>query len=436
MNISSLKSSILLPISKEIEPFFTKEGFQYTYDPFVASNVEHETCLYDDELALIKRIELWTTPDVSLNGLIVGTGENDTLNVQYSTKYRSESGQVAFVWNLNKVVRSVELPETGLLSHVSKIVISGLTVATVQEAYESIENNYEKLDIEWKRKTAEVNEMKAELNELELKKQLTSKDIKESHEHLVEMENNINRKQQEQVRLDDGEKQLRFNLSILEDDIKRERTNLKEAEKESSVMNNKNVDAKEEIARLAQKINKLQLEKFRYSEDFDTFKQELSLQNTLFLALITFFMIIGSTIVYSLLQGSYDLLRSFNSGVNIYELILSRVPTVLIHSMVIFFLGKWINIVIQGLIGNLNDLKKLKQLVYLVTEVTESQAVGLDVHQDANVRYKQRVCEKMAIVRDALCIEPQHKESKSDDNNIRNNTSDFIVEAIKTVVNK
>ncbi|MFM2639879.1 hypothetical protein AAFX33_01155 [Vibrio chagasii] len=436
MSISSLKSSKLLPISKEIEPFFSMEGFQYKYDPFAAYEVEGETCLYDDDFALVKKIELWTTPDVSLNGLIVGTDKENTLNVQYSTKYRSEQGDVAFVWNLNKVVRHIELPERGLLSHISKIVISGLTVASVQEAYESIENSYGKLEKDWKNTAVQVDEMKTELHEIELKKQLTIKNIDESREHLIEIENEIKRQQQVQVKLDDNEKQLRFNLSVLEDDIKREESSLKEAEKQSSVMKGKSNNAKNEIERLTQKIHKLQLEKFRYSEDFDTFKQELSLQNTLFLALITFFMIIGSTIVYSLLQGSYDLLRSFNSGANIYELILSRVPTVLIHSMVIFFLGKWINILIQGLIGNLNDLKKLKQLVYLVTEVTESQAIGLDLQQDASVRYKQRVCEKMAIVRDVLRINPQQKELQAGDDNTSNSNSDFIIEALKTAVNK
>jgi hypothetical protein len=57
------------------------------------------------------------------------------------------------------------------------------------------------------------------------------------------------------------------------------------------------------------------------------------------------------------------------------------------------------------LISNLDDLKRLKKLVYLVTEVTESQAIGLPESNDPNARYKQRVSEKMSIVRDALQLD-------------------------------
>ncbi|MEF1230458.1 hypothetical protein QTO02_23790, partial [Vibrio fortis] len=128
------------------------------------------------------------------------------------------------------------------------------------------------------------------------------------------------------------------------------------------------------------------------------------------------------------------LLREFNSGVNIYELMISRVPTVLIHSMILFFLGKWITFVIEGLMANLNDLKKLKQLVYLVREVTETQSIGLDVGDDPNLIYKARVSEKMAIVRDALCISPKTEDIVRPNDDKTSLAARFVGEATKTTL--
>ncbi|CAH6889606.1 hypothetical protein VCHA39O220_100022 [Vibrio chagasii] len=428
-----LKTNSFLPISKTILPFFLEEHSQYNFNPFSQKTVTDEKCIYDEGFALVKRVELSTSNAMHFNTIVIETEANQAREVQYTSKHTSR-GITYFVWDMSLVVKNISLPESGMLRNASHIKITGRELSDLQSTYENLEGSYQELDDEWNNKLQKVNKENEDLEIIkEQVKTIKSalSDLKAEHaEYKAEIEIQSN----ELSAIDVTRDQMNDEIQNLIEHMEEQQEKLSHLKKEKEQVIGQKNSLKEQLETVKDELHKNQIENSRYSEDFDTFKQELALQNKLFIGLLTLFLAVGSYIAYNLVDGSYDVLRAFNSGVNIYELMISRVPTVLIHSIIIVFLGKWITFVTEGLMTNLNDLKKLKQLVYLVREVTESQSIGLDASDEPNTRYKQRVSEKMAIVRDALCIVPSSDSVSNPSGKTTSTISQVVSEAIKKKV--
>lgn len=434
MSISStLKTNSFLPASISIEPFYFLERFHYNIDPNTEHHITDQTSLYDKEFALIKRIEIWTKSDSALNTLMVETGIEDPREIQYTSKRKVE-GTMCFIWDLSLVANRVSLPQSGLLSNIVSFKITGKNLAELQETYDTLEKSSKELDQEWTKKVNEIHNSKkivAQSNE-ELK---SSKEaLEEISTKAIELKRAIDERHFLVNELTAKKEQLNSDISSLLNDMKSQKDQVVELKETTEEIITKKTTLNDQLETVKQELHKHQIASYRYSEDFDTFKREIMFQNFIFATFLVAFIGVGAYIASSLVNGSYEVLRAFNSGVNIYELMISRVPTVLIHSMIIYFLGKWITFIMQGVMSNLGDLKKLKQLVYLVKEVTETQAIGLDESEDPHARYKQRVSEKMAIVRDALCIVPSSETKPSTNEKKASMAARFVSETAKTTL--
>ncbi|MFA0313177.1 hypothetical protein BH581_23365 [Vibrio splendidus] len=412
MSITVLKSNPYLPISKVIEPFFSEESSQYFYNPFTTVKPNKETCVYDNGFALINSIEITVPSETLLSNLLIKSEQDEFAEVQYTEKFNDNGQENRFVWKLSKVVRRIELVDSDVLREIKKIKIIGRTISNLQQIFDKLDREFDELNDDWENTSTVIKSTELENKKLQAKNIEISNTINILELKATNLRQFLEHKEVEQEELEDKEKQLRFNLQHLSDNINSENEKFVEAKEATEKIHKINQTISDETDNLTKELERLELEKYKYSEDFDAFKRELSSQNGLFLSLIIVFVVIGGSIAYNLVQGSYDLLRSFNSGVNIYELIISRVPSVLIHSLIIFFLSKWIGVIIDSLVDNLNDIKRLKQLVYLVTEVTESQAVGLPEHGLPRERYKERVTQKMSIIREALRLNTERGQIK------------------------
>ena len=424
-----LNTNSFLPIPKTILSFFTEDNFQYIFNPFSPKAVTDETCIYNEGFAFIKRVEISTSSNMLFNTIVIETEASQAREVQYTSK-KTIKGVTYFVWDISLIIKAISLPQSGMLRNVSTMKITGRELSELQESYENLESSNQELDEEWSNKTQKIDKANQDLETIKEQIKTQQESLSNLKDLYGQYQTDIDAKYKELSQLDSqGEviatkvRDLTRKSSEQEDIL----SHLKE-EKEQ-IIGQKNA-LKDQLETVKEELHKNQIENSRYSEDFDTFKRELSVQNRLFIGLLLVFLVIGSCIAYTLVDGSYGVLRAFNSGVNIYELIISRIPTVLIHSMIILFLGKWVTFAINGLMTNLNDLKKLKQLVYLVREVTESQSIGLDASGEPNTRYKQRVSEKMAIVRDALCIVPSIEPASTTSDKIAPTLSKTISEAI------
>lgn len=422
MSLSILKSNQYLPISQSIRSFFVHDGKHYSPDISTTTMFNGKNCLYDEGFALINKIEITVPSGYSLSALRIKTEQDWFEEVQYTSKSRNHNGEHKFTWVLSKVVSRVEIIEADVLPKATQIEINGRLISNLQEIYDNLSESYDEVEREWnqayqktKDKIKEGMKLDVQLNEKKQEIEVLKISVREHIKDVDTYQTAIDQ-------LQENEKQLRFNLQSIEDSINAEKNNLDIKVEENAKQEEQNRIINTDIRKLTKELDRLKVEKYRYSEDFDSFKRELTLQNTLFLSLITFFLIAGSAIVYSLIEGSHNLLRSYNTGSNIYELIVSRVPSVLIHSLIIFFFAKWVGLLVEGLISNLNDTKKLKQLVYLVTEVTESQAVGLPESRKPGDRYKQRVEQKMSIIKDALCLSNEQHIAKEDSNPLKKAT--------------
>ncbi|MEZ8924032.1 hypothetical protein AB6D87_04985 [Vibrio lentus] len=428
-----LKTNSFLPISKTILPFFLEESSQYKFNPFSQKTVTDEKCIYDEGFALVKRVELSTSKAMNFNTIVIETEANQAREVQYTSKHTS-GGITYFVWDMSLVVKNISLPKGGMLRNTSNIKITGRELSDLQDTYENLESSYQELEDEWNNEIKKVNEENQNLEAIKEQVQTTKNALSNLKAEHKEYNAEIEIQSRELTAIDVTREEIEHKIQSLNENMEEQREKLSHLKKEKEQVIGQKNSLKEQLETVKEELHKNQIENSRYSEDFDTFKQELALQNKLFIGLLILFLGVGSYIAYNLVDGSYDVLRAFNSGVNIYELMISRVPTVLIHSIIILFLGKWITFVIEGLMTNLNDLKKLKQLVYLVREVTESQSIGLDASDEPNTRYKQRVSEKMAIVRDALCIVPSSETVSNASGKTTSTISQVVSEAIKRKV--
>lgn len=430
---ATLNSNHFLPISTDIESFFRHEKFQYHLEAKEENSITDEVCLYDAGFALVKQVDIWTSSDTPFNTISIETEKEAPTEVQYTAK-RTTKGVTCFSWDLSRIVNRISLPEEGQLRNIVRMKITGRELYDLQNIYETLLSNYKELDEEWQNKLDLVNNSQKEISEINEEIRITANVKNQLKEQSEEHQHDIDKKLEKIEELESTQYQLSSDLSGLIEEVGEYKDKLFELKDEHERTITRKNALKDQLETVKDELHRHQIESFRYSEDFDTFKQELTLQNTLFMALLVFFLIIGSCLAYSLVDGSYGLLREFNSGVNIYELMISRIPSVLIHSMIIFFLGKWITFVIEGLMSNLNDLKKLKQLVYLVREVTETQSIGLDVGDDPNLIYKARVSEKMAIVRDALCISPKIESVTPTNGDKTSMAARFVGETTKTTL--
>ncbi|MEZ8376072.1 hypothetical protein AB6C91_17300 [Vibrio cyclitrophicus] len=361
---------------------------------------------------------------------MIETDASEAREVQYTSK-KTLKGITYFIWDISLVIKAISLPQSGMLKNVSRMKITGRELSELQETYENLENNYQELDEEWNNKVQKISKADQDLETIKEQIRTKKETLSALKTEYAECQTDIEVKSKKLLEIDGNREQQVDKLGALIKEVGEQKENLTHLKEEKEQIVSQKNSLKDQLETVKEELHKNQIENSRYSEDFDTFKQELSLQNRLFISLLIFFLVIGSCIAYLLVDGSYGVLRAFNSGVNIYELMISRIPTVLIHSMIILFLGKWVTVAINGLMTNLNDLKKLKQLVYLVREVTESQSIGLDASDEPNTRYKQRVSEKMAIVRDALCIVPSIKPASNTSDKTAPTLSKAISEAIK-----
>lgn len=419
MSISNLKTNRYLPISETIAHLFTPNGPFYTLKGVYNPEIDDGMTLYDDTFALINSIELDTIDNNCLTTLLVENEDSDYEELQYTSKVNVTQSITKFTWKISKVVKRIKLPNPSAIVNIRNITIKGQTLGRLQNTFDSLIEDYDSLDEQWSKQKNQLAQHKATLEKII--DDIVDKDFEREalDENLTTLGKAVDEVTRQKKQLEGEKEELEKNVEIKREllgdiTVQVDRTQLELANTRSEV-----VEVSKKSGRLKEELRQLEVEKYRYSEDFDSFKRELSLQNMLFLALTSLFILIGSSIAYSLIEGSHNLLIAFNSGVNIYELIISRIPSVLIHSLIIFFLGKWLGLLIEGLMSNLRDLKKLKQLVYLVTEVTESQALGLEESQIPGSRYRQRVCEKMSIVRDALSIPSTQDVEKSDKGKVK-----------------
>lgn len=403
MNIAALKSYQTLPLAKSINPFFINRGTFFEPTPGFEDLNLPDQMLFDHDFALIASIRIRLIPGYRITALRIQYSDDEYEEVQYSNKAKDGDGEV-FIWTPSKIIRRIEFVDSEVIKNITGVSIMGRTVQNLQMLFDKIQGSYEQIQTEWENKVKEIQESSQENQTLETKRDQIKTNVFTLEDRLLELDSIIKSKEDERDKLDERELASRFNLKQLEEDVEKQTQVLVDFNEENEKLANFNKKVKTENKALTEDLNKLKVEKYRYSEDFDSFKRELSLQNSLFLALISLLGIVGAAIVHSLLSGSYDLIDSFNRGVNIYELLISRIPSVAVNSLIILFISKWLGVLIQGLINNLDELKKLKKLVYLVTEVTESQAIGLPEDNDPGERYKQRVMQKMSIIRDALNI--------------------------------
>ncbi|MCK8080870.1 hypothetical protein [Vibrio sp. 1CM24A] len=403
MNIAALKSHQTLPLARSINPFFINRGTFFEPNPGFENLNLPDQMLFDSDFALIASIRIRLMPGYRITALRIQYSDDEYEEVQYSKKTKDGDGEV-FIWTPSKIIRKIEFVDTEVIKNITGVSIMGRTVQNLQILFDQIQGSYEQIQTEWENKVKEIQESSQENQALETKRDQIKANVFTLEDKLLELDSIIKSKEDERDKLDERELASRFNLKQLEEDVEKQTQVLFDFNDENEKLAKFNKKVKSENKALTVDLNKLKVEKYRYSEDFDSFKRELSLQNSLFLALISLLGIVGAAIVHSLLSGSYDLIDSFNRGANIYELLISRIPSVTVNSLIILFISKWLGVLIQGLINNLDELKKLKKLVYLVTEVTESQAIGLAEDNEPGERYKQRVMQKMSIIRDALNI--------------------------------
>ncbi|ACY51610.1 hypothetical protein VEA_003450 [Vibrio antiquarius] len=347
--------------------------------------------------------------------IMVKDYDGNILEIPYSKREPSGVTLTYYRWDIKRFVKEIKiLSSNEIYDKLFVLSITGRSAEDIAELMGDFMDESGQLHQE----IEEANEELRKLNGLR-------SDIQDANEEKSEIDSEIKTKKLELGNLNskiEDQKATILNLEASTDEVKKD-LNFLELESDSikkairsKAENLQSLNENKE--KINNELRRLELERSKYSEDFVTYKEEIQKQNYLYLTLFTLGLIISYAVFYKLIEGAYNLAELFNKGEDIYQLILSRTPIVIIYIGLLGLAGKGLAHFYSLLKDNLEDMRRLKKTVYLVTHISESQSFDLiEKGLETKDVYKMRVDEKMKIVRDLLSIEMSENHQPSNEVN-------------------
>ncbi|MDC5706658.1 hypothetical protein [Vibrio europaeus] len=407
-----LKSLRKLNESVFIRPHNNSAYFQASIGAYGVEDINHlpyeneSLTLIDNNFCLLRSIKISTSisPIASLN-LVITTSDGSQISVPYTGRNKNYDRE-DFIWELNRVAYKVcvQIPSDLLESDNFRVLINGRELV-------SFDNDLNNFLSEFKTTHDQVQELEESISTKEKCLEELDETLKENQEIAEARSNTI-----EQLETDYSNTVRKLNDAVIqfEQNVQKNKQIKSELDKNQNLLDSEQTQlkqAKENKNKITYELKKLEIERSKYSEDFETFKEESTTQNYLYLSILVITAIVFASVFHQLLNGAYELVLNLKQNDDILTVLLSRLPTVVLYSGVIGLTAKIILTFINLLTSNLNEVKQLKKVVYLISYVSESQSSDLQ-EQGLQIKdiYQKRVNEKMRIVRELFNIDIKHVE--------------------------
>ena len=182
MKLSEIKIDLYLPISRQLQPYFS--GFNQTYiaRPYLESstsklNASEPWRIYDDGFALVKRIEIQVHSTSKISAIRVRSEGGTFEEIQYTEKAKYNDNNSSFVWTIDRVVDVIELCDHNDLGKIISLKIIGRTVKDLDNLVQNLIQDYDDLSLESqtteqdiKHQLTELRKIKKEVELLEAQK--------------------------------------------------------------------------------------------------------------------------------------------------------------------------------------------------------------------------------------------------------------------------
>ncbi|WP_199480996.1 hypothetical protein [Vibrio owensii] len=409
---------------------FQKSGFYKTISEENLTIEDEKWIIWTKSFAYITRIEMIVSEMNDSGHFLTYQNVAGDFRKNPHTNTKKRIGKTIVEWDINEVVSDVYISKSDIDFSSVEIRIHGKKLSSINSLLEELISREIDLVSDSKNFSNQVRELENKVYNLNLDLVHLQTAIDTINKEIEEGSFNLENLKKEEEEKSNEVNNLNFKLVDLKSNFSSKERENKSLESILDQKNEKISKANNNLEIINAEIVAMEKKRGQYSEDFDTYKKEINLQNLLFLSIFVFALIISSAVLYKLIDSSYNLATNFDKNINIYHLLISRTPTVLLYVGLLMIASRMLIVFYNLLSRNLSELKDLKKVVYLVSCISDSQSSGLVGISNQEI-YKTRVREKMNIVRDLFNLDISKTEEEKELNRESDAEVSKIIDLIK-----